>query len=178
MFRGQKRIIEYPKTFTNADFLKADVQCLKSKQGEGVGMADYEGFTNIGEVTAKPQTMVCIGKRYDLLDKDVGGLCHVELHDSSNNDIEGEIKIVLANANRLKKAVILKRRTNIMYKTAPTDRSKQPLVKVGMNSPPIFAREDSVVQLLFKPDTDGVTVDFDNSLNVILIDYIERQEGR
>ena len=164
------KIIERPKTLMLADFMNQDVTCTASKMGEGIGFADHEGFTNIGEYTVPPQQRIAIGKRPDYLDKDIGGIFHSELHDASNNDIEGIYKIVLRNATGLKKATILVRPSNLMYKTSPLDRSKQMLNKLGMTVPIIWAKEDSVIQLLFKPDVDGKVINYNNANNVFFLD--------
>ncbi|MEM3458787.1 MAG: hypothetical protein QXN36_04080 [Candidatus Bathyarchaeia archaeon] len=166
---------EYSKTLTQFDFLKEDVQCLKDKMGEGIGFADYEGYTLIGEYKIPKQTLVAVGKRPQIYDQYIGGLFHLELHDSSNNDIEGEVKIVLSNAPKTRKQIITKKRTAYMNKTSPTDRSKVDLLKLGVNVPFVFAQEDGYIELYFKPDTDGVTIDYDNVNNKLLLDITIRE---
>lgn len=161
------KIVERSKNLAISDFLKADVTCTASKMAtDTVGYADKDGFTVIGEYTVPPQQKIALGLRPDILNPNSGGLFHIELHDVGDADIEGEYKVVFRNANGTKKAVIITRRSTTMYKTAPTDRSKQALVKLGLNIPLTWVREDSVIQLLFKPDVNGKVIDYDNANNV------------
>lgn len=164
---------EYSMTFTLRDFMNQDVTCNKNKLGDNIGNADIQGFTLLGEYKVPKQVYIAIGKRPDIHEPNIGGLFHIELHDSLNNDIEGEFKICFRNNSGLVKQPIIVRHSRGMYKASPTDRSKQSLVKLGINVGFIWAKPDSYVQLWFKPETDGVTVDYDNANNVCLIDYIK-----
>jgi hypothetical protein len=175
------KIVERSRMLNLADFMKADVTCTASKMGsDTVGMADFQGYTLIGEYTVPPQQKLALGKRFDPFDPFIGGLFHVELHDVANGDIEGQFKIVFRNASGTKKAVIIVRRSDSMFKAVPTDRGKQVLLKLGVNIPLIWCREDSVVQLYFKPDVDGKIIDYDNSLNILILEVttINPSEGR
>ena len=164
------KVVMRQKNLAISDFLKADVTCTASKMGEGIGFADFEGFTLIGEYTVPPQQRIALGLIPDPFNPNSGGLFHIELHDASNNDIEGEYKIVFRNASGTKRVTIIKRHSTTMYKTAPTDRSKQALLRLGFNIPLKWVREDSVIQLFFKPDVDGKVIDHDNPNNVFLMD--------
>jgi len=164
------KIIERTKTLSNFDLLHENITCTASKMGQGSGMANHEGFTQIGYYIVPSQLKIAIGLRGDMFNPNSGGIFHCELHDASNNDIEGEYLVVLSNANYFKQAKIIKRHSTMMYKTEPTQRDKQALLKLGVNSPLIWAREDSMILLFFKPFTDGVTIDFDNVSNKLILD--------
>jgi hypothetical protein len=160
----------YEKAWSKiSDFMTQDVQCLKDKMGEGIGLADHEGYTLLGEYEVPRQCLIAIGLKH--LSQYAGGIFHIELHDSSNNDIEGNVKIVFTNASKLTRKTIITRHTASMYKSDPLDRSHQQLVILGVQTPLTWAKERSLVQLYFKPDIDGETIDYDNTNNVLYIEY-------
>jgi len=170
MIKMPIKIVERPLMLSVGDFLKQDVTCNSNQKGEAIGMADYEGYTLIGEWKVPKQLLVAVGKRPSQFEPYVGGLFHIELHDSSNNDIEGTIKIVVSNAQKTKKAVVVQKHTLTMNKTNPTDRSKVDLLKLGINTPIYWVRQDSYIQLYFKPDVNGKTIDYDNPNNVLMLE--------
>jgi len=164
------KIIERTQTLTLTDFLTQDVTCDSNKKGEGIGMADYEGYTLIGQWKVPKQLVVAVGKRPSPFDQFVCGLFHVALHDSSKNDIEGDVKVVVSNAQQTRKAIVVQRRTKFMNKTSPMDRSKVDLLKLGVNTDIYWVRQDGYIQLYFKPDVNGKTIDYDNPNNVLMLD--------
>jgi len=170
------KIIERSETLTVADFLTQDVTCDANKKGEGIGMADYEGYTLIGQWKIPKQLVVAVGKRPSPSDQFVGGLFHVELHDSLNNDIEGEIKVVVSNPQQTRKAIVVKRRTQFMNKTNPTDRSKVDLLKLGVNTDIYWVKQDGYIQLYFKPDVNEKTINYNNVNNVLMLDITKQYQ--
>lgn len=171
----EQKYQDFEKMFTLADFLTQDITCTKAKMGEGIGFADWEGFTLIGQKEVPRQVLIALGVKFSLLREHKGGLFHIELHDASGNDIEGEYRIVFRNHEGTIRRKIIERNSNTMYKTAPTDRSHQSLVSLGIQTPFAWARERSYVQLWFKPNTDGVTIDYDSINNVLFIEYTMRE---
>jgi hypothetical protein len=164
------KIVERTKNLAITDFLTQNVTCTASQKGEGVGLADFEGFTLIGEYVVPPQRRIALGIRPDILNPNSGGLFHIELHDAADANVEGEFKIVFRSASGLRKATIIRRHSNAMYVTTPTDRSKQALIKLGFNIPIIWCREDSVIQLLFKPNVDSSVIKYNSVNNVFYMD--------
>jgi hypothetical protein len=174
-----QKIVERSETLTHAQLLTANVLLLASQKGDGIslGKADFNGYTPIAVYTVKPQTRLLVGRRPDLFDKDVGGIFYAFLKNTSGAEIKGDYKIILSSADGLKKAQILTRPSNTMYSTSPSDRSKQTLLKIGANVPLTVAREDSLLVILLKPNTDNQTLDFDHVDNQILLDVTVQHIG-
>jgi hypothetical protein len=174
-----QKIIERNETLTQAQLLTENVLLLASQKGNGIslGQADFNSYTPIAIYTVKPQTRLLVGRRPDLFDKDVGGIWYAFVKNTSGAEIKGDYKIMLSSADGMKKAQILTRRSEAMYSTNPSDRSKQTLLKIGFNVPLVVAREDSLLVILLKPDTDSQTLDFDHVDNRILLDVTVQHVG-
>lgn len=168
---------EYRKTWVLSDFLKENVVCDKTvgtrARNGSIGGIDAEGFTLLGEVQVDGSMQVMIGHRSNL-DGSMRGRFYVKLHDEGDTHLQGQMKIAVASASREKYIPLIARSTRIWNDTDPTNTKKNPSLTAGIDVPAIWVTEDGYIQLLFKPETDGVTVDYDNANNKGWIDYTEK----
>lgn len=167
---------EYRKTWVLSDFLTKNVVCDKTvstrARNNSIGGIDAEGFTLLGKVTVDGSMQVMVGHRSNL-DGSMRGRFYVKLHQADDTHLHGQMKIAIASASKLKYIPLIARHTKTWDDTDPTNIKKNPSLTAGIDIPAIWVTEDGFIQLLFKPETDGVTVDYDNANNKGWIDYTE-----
>lgn len=160
---------------TLADFMAANVTCTKATMHNNLGGADIDGFTRIGSYEIPRQSLITLGWRHDILNPYSGAIFHAEFHDNATaTDLEGEVRIIFESPQKDRKVKMIDRQTNTMYKTAPTDRTKQQLVYLGSDCPLIWAKARSFIWLLFKPSTDGKTIAYNNTNNLLFLGITQR----
>ena len=168
--------MEYRKTWVLSDFLTKNVVCNKNAttraSNGSIGGIDAEGFALLGEVQVSGSMQVMVGQRARS-DLALRGKFYVKLHDEEDTHLHGQVKIAIASASREKYIPLITRHTRAWNNTDPTNTKKNPSLTAGFDLPAIWVTEDGYIQLLFKPETDGVTVDYDNTNNTGWIDYTE-----
>ena len=167
---------EYRKTWVLSDFLTKDVLCNKNEASRArngtIGGIDAEGFTLLGEIQVDGSMQILVGHR-SMADGSMKGRFYVKLHQADDAHLHGQVKIAIASASREVYRPLIARHTRAWDDSDPTNTKKNPSLTAGIDVPEIWVTEDGFIQLLFKPETDGVTVDFDNANNKGWIDYTE-----
>ncbi len=145
---------KFPRVYNKSDFgLTSDVTCQP------------EMWTTVGSVTVPAQQFVTFGIGSVANGVDTREVCYIKLVDSSGNQLHGKIRLVLADANLVKKIVVAEQRTERLS-ASENDRTQGFL----LGEYPIRAKEDSKLLIEFYPDsTSAVTVDHDNAETKILV---------
>jgi len=168
---------ETPRTWILSDFLTKDVlydKTTKTHARNGsIGGIDAEGFTLLGEVQVSGSMQVMVGLRSGI-DGSIRGKFYVKLHKADDTHLHGHVKIAIASASRETYRPLLARSTRAWNDSDPTNTKINPSLTAGIDVPAIWVTEDGYIQLLFKPETDSVTVDYDNTNNDGWIDYTEK----
>lgn len=167
---------EYRKTWVLSDFLTKNVVCNKNAksraQNNSIGGIDAEGFILLGKVQVNGSMQVMVGHR-SMRDGSMRGKFYVKLHNEENTHLHGRVKISVLSASKFRCIPLITRSTRAWNDTDPTNTKKNPSLTAGLDIPIVWVSEDGFIQLLFKPETDGVTVDYDNANNNGWIDYTE-----
>lgn len=162
---------EVEDTWSLKDFLKENITCNKNTKVDamqGLGGVDGQGFTTIGEHTVTGGMKVMIGHREK-------GSFYVKLHNESSVQLHGSVKIVAVSPTRDRSMPLIERYTKSWNDEDPTNLGKNPTLTSGLDCPLQWLPEDYIIQLRFKPETDGETIDYDNTNNVGWIDFTTKR---
>jgi len=169
--------MEFEKTFVFADWsIDSNITLDQDKKGNNTGEADYDGYTLLGRMVVPPQLRWGLGHKRLWFSPVSGGLFVVLLRDTSGNIIEGKAKVVFVSATGDRKIPVYEAHTRTMYRTDPTDKSKNQLVCYGLNTPNLLVKSDGEIRLYFKADVDDTVINYLNTNNLIVIDYLEVHE--
>jgi hypothetical protein len=138
----------FHKVLEHKNFATADVTC-----------GSNEVFTKIGEYTVPAQQQIAIG--YGLPNTNETGRLFVDLEDTTGADVDGWVRIAVANANETAIDVVLEQRTEILSENA-TDMTKWVSLPEITSYPVLgrIPREDDRIQLWVKPDISGKIIDY------------------
>ncbi|MEM5867229.1 MAG: hypothetical protein QXG39_04850 [Candidatus Aenigmatarchaeota archaeon] len=138
----------FHKVLEHKDFANADVT-----------LGANTVFTKIGEYVVPAQQQIAIG--YGVPNTNETGRLFVDLEDTAGNDIDGWVRIAVANANETAIDVVLEQRTEILSEN-PTDMTKWVSLPEIKEYPVLgrIPREDDRIQIYVKPDVSGKIVDF------------------
>lgn len=140
--------MKFPRVYTKTDFgLTADVTCQPSI------------YTKIGEVVVPAGQLVAFGIGGTANGVDTREVAYIDVKDTSDADLNGMIRLRVADPNEVQSWLIAEQRTE-KFRASSTDRTTGFLL--GESS--IKAKEDSKLIIEFKPDgSSAVTVDCDNT---------------
>ncbi|MHA1864999.1 MAG: hypothetical protein ACTSWZ_00710 [Candidatus Heimdallarchaeaceae archaeon] len=140
----------FPKVLTASDGMSADVDCASGK------------YTKIWEYTIPAQQSITVG--YGLPNTNETGRLFIDTEDTSGNDVDGWIRIAVANANETAIDVVFEQRTEILSENA-TDMTKWVSLPEIKSYPALgrLPKEDDRIQILFKPDS-ACTVDYGETI--------------
>ena len=138
----------FHKVLEDSDFRSSDVTC-------GANTV----FTKIGEYTVPAQQQIAIG--YGLPNTNETGRLFIDLEDTAGNDVDGWVRIAVANANETAIDVVLEQRTEILSENA-TDMTKWVSLPEIKEYPVLgrIPREDDRIQYYVKPDTSSKIIDY------------------
>lgn len=150
--------VPFLKTLTYGDFT-------------GIATADQTvtsgKWNTVGYYTVSAQRFATWGQGSIALDPMNQGKVFLDAENTSGVDIDGVVRLVIANANETETKVVLEERTEKLSENS-TDMTKW----IRMSEYPIKAGEDSKLMIQFKPDTSGT---LDCGETIIYIDITEYQ---
>lgn len=152
--------VPFKKTLTVSDF---------SGIGDGDVTVTAGTYTTIGTYTVGAQRAATVGQGSIQNDPVNQGKIFIDLEDGTAADLDGWVRVVLANANETRTEVVLELRTERLSEN-PTDDTK------WFHQPefPLKVGEDSKILIQFKADGSGTkTVSATNSK--IYLDITEYQ---
>lgn len=138
---------KFPRIYNSTDFgLTANVTCQASQ------------WTTIGEITVPAGQMITFGIG-GLEQTDSREVCYMKLVDTSNDELPGKVRFVIADPNETNINLVAEQRTERLS-ASQYDKSQGFL----LGEFPLLAKNDSLLQIKFYPDDSGaVTIDHDGT---------------
>lgn len=133
--------MQFNKTLTTGDLAEVN---LAAKAGT---------FTAIYSYTVPAQQLVAPGSGAITGGVDNRAILYVDLKDSTPAQIGGWVRISVTDANEITEHVVLEERIERLSASATDRQLAYFLGKAGLQ-----AKEDSKIQIRFKPDTDATVV--------------------
>jgi hypothetical protein len=141
-------LMKFPRVYTKSDFgITSDITAQPSK------------YNKIGELTVPAGQFVTFGVGAVANGVDSREVAYIDLKDGTGTNIDGTIRLVLADPNEVRKIVVAEQRTERLRASA-TDRTQGFLLGEFKTK----AKEDSKLIIEFYPDSSSaVTISATNS---------------
>jgi len=154
--------MNFPRIYNKTDFgLTADVVCQPAM------------YSPIGTVTVPAQQMLSYGIGGTAGGVDTREVCFIDVksNDATPANLEGKVRLVIADANLINRVVIAEQRTERL-------RASQNDLTTGfrLGNAPAWAKQDSKLIIEFYPDNAAaVTVGYDTGETDMLVPVVVRQ---